>query len=408
MKPESHLPPAAYAAEHPLLANPGETRALDHLPQLDGVRAIAVMLVLWFHFTPNAYRITGGPPWGAIGVGLFFTLSGFLITRILLKCRLQIAGGSATFWQMIKQFYVRRFLRIFPLYYGILAILFVLNTTKIRHRIKYDLLYLTNYRFSFWANGPKAGGGEIERHLWSLSVEEQFYIVWPVLMLLVPRKLLLPLIILTIAAAPVWRTCTYRPHYLIHEWMTPGCLDLLAGGALLALLSLPQFGLSRWRDAFVQLAGLIGLPLIIAFCGQRLHPMQMPDHKWIATSFDWIEYGGATYPITALAAVWFIGTAARGFRGPIGWFLTFAPVVYIGRISYGLYVIHLLVPHLLGYWFPATYADRPRTWGSLCVFVGVSIALASLSWFAFEAPINRLKRYFEYDKSALTNAPISA
>ena len=404
MKPESHLPPAEYAAEHPVLANPGETRALDHLPQLDGVRAIAVLLVLWFHFTPNSMKIAGGPPWGAIGVGLFFTLSGFLITRILLKCRLQIIAGAGGFGQMMKQFYMRRFLRIFPLYYAVLAILFVFNPTKFRHRAVWNLLYLTNYRFSYW---PHKGTDEIERHLWSLSVEEQFYLIWPLLMLVTPRKLLGPLIVLTIFVAPYWRYKTYVVGLLAHEWMMPGCLDLLAGGALLAFLSLPQFGWSRFRDAYVQLCGLIGLPLLIAYVGQRLHPTLI-DHKWVASGFDAPAWGGIIYALTAMASVWFIGTAAKGFRGPIGWFLTSAPIVYIGRISYGLYVIHMFVPHLMGYFFPASYGDRPRTWGSLLLFTGISIALASVSWFAFEAPINRLKRYFEYDKTAAAKAATSA
>src|SRR5688572_20070798 len=92
-KPEAHIPTLEYERKHPVLANPGETQLMQHMPQLDGIRAIAVLMVLWWHFMPSPIAKPGAAPWGAIGVGLFFTLSGFLITRILLNCRLKIDDG---------------------------------------------------------------------------------------------------------------------------------------------------------------------------------------------------------------------------------------------------------------------------------------------------------------------------
>ncbi|MGN6626517.1 MAG: acyltransferase family protein [Tepidisphaeraceae bacterium] len=401
MKVETHLPPAEYEREHPVLANPGESRSLQHLPQLDGVRAIAVLLVLWYHFGPPQYVIPQGPAWGAIGVGLFFTLSGFLITRILLNCRLKIANKSASMGSMFKQFYARRFLRIFPLYYGVLFVLLIFNPTKFRHRFIYNALYLTNYRMAYW---PKTDGG-IERHLWSLSVEEQFYLAWPLLIFLTPRKLLLPLMLLTILVGPAWRAYMYTPKLLIHEWMTPGCLDLLGMGALLALLSLPQFGLSRLHAWFVDLCGIVGIPLFVWFVATKSTIYPIGHGRYINFGLEWA--GGATYAVTAVAAVWLIGMASRGFKGPIGWLLTFAPLVYIGRISYGLYVLHMFVPHLLAYLFPHLNFKSYGSWGNFLGFTTISIGLASVSWFAFEAPINRLKRYFEYDRTARTNPSTS-
>ena len=430
MKPEAHLPPAEYAAEHPVLQNPGETRTLDHLPQLDGIRAIAVGMVIWSHFMPDAYKFRGNPPWGAVGVGVFFVLSGFLITRILLNCKLKIADGRSTFSSSIKQFYMRRFLRIFPLYYGAIVVLFILNATNFRSRAIYSVLYLTNYRFSYdrpamverairglphYLSGKVTHFAEwpnirsVEAHLWSLSVEEQFYIFWPFIVLLCPRKLLVPMIWLTVVIGPVWRTFTYEPGFQKHEWMTPGCLDLLGMGAVLAFLSLPQFGWSKWRDSIVQLCGLFGVPLLIAFMAQRWWPTILAKGKMVGTSFDWMGHGGAVYPITALAAVWFVGTAARGFRGPIGWFLTCPPVVYLGRISYGVYVLHMMVPFAMQSLWPNTFGHgHPRLMWHLWLFAGISVAAASLSWFLYEAPINRLKRYFEYDKRAAAKAETSA
>ncbi len=500
MKPEAHVPVLEYTREHPVLAMPGETRMLDHLPQLDGIRAIAVGLVLWSHFVPDAYKFKGNPPWGAFGVGLFFVLSGFLITRILINCNLKVTAArdvgrpwsyvawllaalvflynnpptinllgwqaalpaikigwqllgvallgrvlyatginlwkyGRQYWQLFRQFYVRRFLRIFPLYYGVLAVLYIWNITGFRARASYSILYFTNYRFSYaemqdterWIRRTFLGwsqkklnavdwgqGAAIERHLWSLSVEEQFYIVWPLLILLCPRRLLLPVIIGTIALGPWWRSWNYVPRQLAHEWMMPGCLDLLAAGGLLALLSIPAIGLTRIRDGFVQLCGVIGIPMIVAYVAQRWYiTAHAKDGTPYAIGYDWLDYGGAVYPVTALVGIWAIGTAARGFRGPIGWFLTFPPVVYLGRISYGVYVLHLMVPELLLWLFPHVFTDGrgnklPREWWQLWTYSAVSVVLASLSWHLYEAPINRLKRYFEYDKRDAAKAATPA
>jgi len=473
VKREAHIPTAEYAEKHPVLANPGETRLMQHMPQLDGVRALAVLMVIWHHFMPRSAQLGGVAPWGAIGVGLFFTLSGFLITRILLNCKLKIEADKATVGSMMKQFYVRRFLRIFPLYYAVLLVLFVVNpvnyhvnvapepnrpvqivtasgfvpatydrtvnksTAQItladgkteqverntvqgsetfRARIWWHAAYLSNVRFSFWKKA-----GEIERHLWSLSVEEQFYLVWPMLILLVPRRLLLPLIVLTVVSAPAWRIVAYHFNrgYLIHEWMMPGCLDLLGMGALLALLSIPEFGLSRWWNGFTEFCGAIGVPLFFVFVtaasvaasgriGAVSHfgiesGFERPQSGWVDLGFEFP--GGATYPITALAAVWLIGAASRGFKGPLGWVLASAPLVYIGRISYGLYVIHMFVPHIINH--ALGWDTVPRGWTQFVTYVAIAIAAASVSWFCFEAPINRLKRYFEYDKTARTKPATS-
>ncbi|HEY0010140.1 MAG TPA: hypothetical protein VGB55_15555, partial [Tepidisphaeraceae bacterium] len=104
------------------------------------------------------------------------------------------------------------------------------------------------------------------------------------------------------------------------------------------------------------------------------------------------------YVVTALAATWLIGAAARGFKGPFGWLLRCAPMVYIGRISYGLYVLHIFVPYLFLEYWPTAFATLKSNWLGFAVFTSVSILMATVSWYAFEAPINRLKRYFEYEE----------
>lgn len=390
MKPDAHVPTELYNREHPLLANPGETRLMAHLPQLDGVRAIAVLLVLWHHFAPT-YANPG--PLGAIGVGLFFVLSGFLITRILLNCRDKIDQGQSTPGRMLKQFYVRRFLRIFPLFYGTIAVLWIFDVTGFRDRVWWHLTYLSNILFSI-RDFPRGPNYPLERHFWSLSVEEQFYLVWPFLILFAPRKKLGGLILLTILIGPLWRVLIQMNEVnlglhrrsLLDQWATPGCLDLLGLGALLAYVSIPQFGFSRYWKGLVETAGVIGVPLIfiyITLAGVGALP-SIPDQT--------------PYLPTALAGVCLVGLSARGFSGPLGYLLQSAPMTYIGRISYGLYVIHMFVPHLMIHLFPHAGFGKAGGWSQFFIFSFVSILLATVSWYLYEAPINRLKKYFEYDR----------
>ena len=195
----------------------GEARELrhetGHLAGLDGLRAIAVGLVLLHHLVP-LHRIVPHPPGtkvgnvvpplGYIGVSLFFVLSGFLITRILLAGRERVDAGHTTTPRLLGAFYVRRTLRIFPLYYATLLVLTLLDTGLVRDRIAWHATYTSNWLFSS-AAAWSAGGSE--RHFWTLAVEEQFYLLWPWLMLLVPARLLPGALVLTFLAAPAWRAC---------------------------------------------------------------------------------------------------------------------------------------------------------------------------------------------------------
>jgi peptidoglycan/LPS O-acetylase OafA/YrhL len=410
MKPDAAaIPTQDYNREHPLLANPGETHLTSHLPQLDGVRAIAVLLVLWHHFAP----VNPGPL-GAVGVGLFFVLSGFLITRILLNCKLRVDDGKSTTGQMLRQFYIRRFLRIFPLYYGVIAVLFAVNYNEgFRERVGWHLAYLSNVLFSL--HDYPRGAVPAERHFWSLAVEEQFYLVWPFVILFTPRRFIPWAIALAIAIGPAWRIVVQWNEWnwglskrsLMDQWMTPGCLDLLGMGALLALLSLPQYGLSRYWRAFVETSGVIGIPLLIIYITMA----GLGDLPWTIDATPYLP--------TALAGACLVGLAARGFAGPVGWVLQCRPMVYTGRISYGLYVLHMFVPALFSWalvqlgmaggmkelatstasLFASTDAGVTALvpWMKFAYATLATYVVATASWYAFEAPINGLKRHFEYD-----------
>jgi peptidoglycan/LPS O-acetylase OafA/YrhL len=203
-----------------------------YMPQLDGLRAFAVGAVLIHHFFQPG-RI-GGVDLALLGVWLFFVLSGFLITGILLRSRDQVDYSGYPSGFVLRQFYIRRFLRIFPLYYSVLFLAATIDLGDVRDTIFWHLAYMSNYLFAthqYW--------GPVTAHFWSLSVEEQFYILWPALILFAPHRLLLKLVISATAIGPIFRVAA---HFLDFNWIArltvlPASLDALGLGALLAYCS---------------------------------------------------------------------------------------------------------------------------------------------------------------------------
>ena len=143
------------------------------LTQLDGLRGLAILGVLVNHFA----QFQGALQCGWAGVSLFFVLSGFLITRILLHQKKLIVENKNTFWQSISIFYIRRALRIFPLYYLIVLLMIFFNAQNAQNLSP----YLLSYTFNFIVSASNFTG---PNWLWSLSVEEQFYLAWPAIVLL--------------------------------------------------------------------------------------------------------------------------------------------------------------------------------------------------------------------------------
>ena len=145
--------------------------------QLDALRAIAVTMVLYSHFlAPN-----GSSFWGHIGVRLFFVLSGFLITRLLLEAR---AAAEFEAGPALRSFYIRRALRIFPPYFAVLGFVWLTDLEQSSGSLVWHALYLSN----FWYALRNEWTPWLLCHFWSLSIEEQFYIAWPLVVLLAPRR----------------------------------------------------------------------------------------------------------------------------------------------------------------------------------------------------------------------------
>ena len=194
------------------------TAARTYYPELDGVRAIAAMMVIFFHMGQMGIPLRGPISFGQSGVDLFFVLSGFLITSILLKARPED-------WGEVRKFYVRRSLRIFPLYYGylIVATIFGAGVTG------FYWVYLQNYRIAMGAPMGEVG------HFWSLAVEEQFYLVWPFVVLFLPRRHLVKALWLMLGGCILCRTVLVTTSHVDVFYLTLTRLDGLCGGALLAV-----------------------------------------------------------------------------------------------------------------------------------------------------------------------------
>jgi peptidoglycan/LPS O-acetylase OafA/YrhL len=365
-----------------------------HMPQLDGLRTLAVAAVAWSHWMgPYQFRFD----WGLMGVNLFFVLSGFLITGILLDSRAGTAGPAGR-WFAIRQFYTRRVLRIFPLFYMTLALLALVGVRPIRQTLLWHLCYLSNVCF-FRQGGWQLATSNIS-HFWSLAVEEQFYLVWPYLMIFLPVRRLRPVVLGLIVLAPVYRVMMglLVPENKLAFVLTIGCLDALGVGALLAYAQ-RSGGNSRWdAEAVARWLLRLGLPAWVALeLLIRAHLVPGPFLQMRQTFLDMI-FG------------WVILSGARGFGGWFGWFLQCPPMAYLGKISYGLYVFHNLMVYALVFavrdlHVPEVVLTVP--WIHRLSLVVLTISAAAVSWHFYEKPLNDLKRFFPYNAPARAGKPVS-
>ena len=360
---------------------PKTTNRLPHMPQLDGLRAFAVTAVLIHHFIRGGWRLGAN-----LGVKLFFVLSGFLITSILIRSRneadvLNKGGGGA-----LKNFYIRRFLRIFPLYYFVVAVGALVNAEMVREYLPFLLTYTLNFKMAQqgWFIAHYA-------HFWTLSVEEHFYLIWPWVVLFLPRRWLIPAALTMIALGPGYRL------YHVIGWtyfdsqasglntyiFTLTCFDTLGMGALLALLSHADISskkLLRLLSHIILPAGILGF--ICLYTVKKFTP-------------NW-PYDLVLFDLTlALVFMWLVRAGARGFGGILGAILNWKPIRYVGKISYGIYVYHPLIPSLLAFLIGQLgWEFKLFTLPGFCLATIATFFVASTSWYLMEKPINNLKRHF--------------
>ena len=368
-----------------------------HLPALDGVRGLAILMVLVVHFvgdTKATSTLERGLTWvasyGTFGVDLFFILSGFLITGILLEAR-----GSRHYFL---NFYTRRTLRIFPLYYGVLIAVFVLLPFIPALRGNATLGELRNRQWWVWLYGVNvldAIRGVFSfsylDHFWSLAVEEHFYALWPLLVWRCPPRLLLRIALAVSLTAVALRIgaafASVNP--LAVYVLTPFRLDALCLGGAMAVGARQPGGL-EWLRAN---AGRFALAAAVVLLGTRAIN-GLPAN---AESAMHQVRNSATMLLLACLIASAVLSPARSLSGR---FFQSSPMGFLGRYSYGLYVFH----HFIAVYFirHGTEFVLGRALGSHLLAVAIqavvggaaSVALAMLSFHLFEQPFLRMKRYW--------------
>jgi peptidoglycan/LPS O-acetylase OafA/YrhL len=355
----------------------------NYMIQLDTLRTLAVAGVALQHWVPERFQL--GLPWG-VGVILFFVISGFLITGILLDCRWPALVENPQKALSLRQFYIRRFLRIFPLYYTVLLILFIFNAIPVRETIFWHLCYGTN--FYFLNRGWQGSIG----HFWSLSVEEQFYVVWPFLILFVPRKRLLPLVAGVVLLSPAYRILVslFWPSIKLPGILVFANFDSLGLGALLALIrhSKVAFHPAKWLIRHTN--AILWFSLSAYVC------IYVVQH----TSLNSIWIGAFEYTFLSAFFACAVQAVSGGICGIGGKILEFRPFLYLGKISYGLYVFHgLIMPALKTVILPIV-PGLSRVWDFLPCRITLAalstVAISAFSWHLFERPINNLRQKFPY------------
>jgi peptidoglycan/LPS O-acetylase OafA/YrhL len=365
------------------------------IPGLDGLRAIAFLMIFGFH--------TDYLPFGWVGVQMFFVFSGYLITGILLRMKAKLPAR-----EYFQKFYTRRFFRIFPLYYFYLFLIVGLATWSISISYKPKMMkvvldqigYAILYVYNFYSAYRGFNSSPFLDHLWSLSVEEQFYIFWPLLIFFVNEKHLKKLFLAGIIAAPVFRMAIfliYQTGYIeslsLAIYTLPlSHVDAFALGAYITRFSIPN---ARKQLAYLSLAvPLLGFITQFAANG-KFGPFlalgysdSLPD----AYQFIW-AYTVLNYWFVVL--IYCVAREKLFVR-----FLEWPPLQYLGRISYGLYIYHFpIVFH-----FPVTwFVDQIHAVGIseectpllvlMASFIATLVA-ASFSYYVLEKPFLKLKDRF--------------
>jgi peptidoglycan/LPS O-acetylase OafA/YrhL len=382
------------------------------MPALDGLRGVAILMVMAFHLYGLVYVLDGrwhrgavdlwvgrGFGIGWVGVDLFFVLSGFLITGILLD-----AKGTTTYF---RSFYARRVLRIFPLYYAFIIFMLVIaprfdlgDSASLRENQFWYWTYLTNIGFSFDGLASPAPFGNAHVHLWSLAVEEQFYLVWPFVVLALDRRKLTVVALAMIPAALLFRVflnSDFAPEGVRANaayGLMPARFDTLALGALIAIALRGDPGLEPLRRYAGPVIAAAGAGLVALFVTQDGISFIDPD----------IQSIGYTAIAALFAATLLIVLTARP-EGMLHRTLVLHPLRAIGKYSYALYVVHPVVSQTMAREIAERY-DLPLVFGSqipisIAVALGsgaVAFAVAWLSWQLLERHFLALKRFFPYRK----------
>jgi peptidoglycan/LPS O-acetylase OafA/YrhL len=379
---------------HPLIINTLRNISMDQrIKELDGIRGIAILLVICFHTFKRASYLSANPILhfftkltliGWIGVDIFFVLSGFLITSILLKTREDR--------NYFKNFYARRILRISPLYYLILAIvvcyIVVMEPETSSATVKALPYFLLNLQ-----NWLAIHGGFPTLYLqvtWSLAIEEQYYLFWPLLVYFLKKRTLimasLGIILLSLVARllEIWLDPQNAFYFMYYSTITR--LDALVLGALIAILFIEP---GIWKERLTRAAfpTLLVTTILISF-------VVFAPNSPVLYNDVWIRFIG--YPIVAIAGGALLVTAiTQDASSLIRRLLRNKVLIFFGKYSYALYLLHPLVAEFcLNVFWRTGFRGWYAYVSYLLVTFGISVLLALFSWNLLEKRMFALKKYF--------------
>lgn len=370
-----------------------------HYPALDGLRGLAILLVIVRHTSRymrpdtavgSAVQATLGTGW--VGVDLFFVLSGFLITGILVD-----AKGSEHYF---RNFYARRSLRIFPLYYGFLAVVFLVlprlyaydggRFGALRENQTWYWTYLVNVLASLEGTAATPLN---TTHLWSLAVEEQFYLVWPAVVLWCSRRRLFQLCVWMVVGALATRIAIAAmaggEGHTAGYMLTPARMDTLALGALLALCVRAPGGPAWLARRAWPAAALSGAAVLVLFVVEG-------GLSWLDLTTQTIGFTAIALLAASLLAMVLLSEPGSRLNRTFdrGWLKA------LGAYSYAIYLFHYPLLNVFRYTLPMR--EVPSVWGTkipaqIAFTAGVtlaSFALAWVSWHTYEKHFLKLKRFF--------------
>jgi peptidoglycan/LPS O-acetylase OafA/YrhL len=368
-------------------SHPAPSEKHRNIPSLDGLRAVSIVSVILAHsawFLPPAISNSIGFQTaignGRNGVAVFFIISGFLITNLLLR-ELDKTGGIS-----LRRFYFRRSMRIFPAFY---LYLLVVGLLLLRHILPPMNLksFLAAATYT-WCYYPGAQGFFVT-HTWSLSIEEQFYLFWPALLVVLHRRgWMISGCLAFIVGVPLVRAALYflapslrgHEYYMIHGW-----LDVMMVGCLLALLNHGSVAFQQWKRRYLN-GFTATLLAVMAFLAGPYLLLRLPK-PW--SGIYWLLVHPSA---TALCIAGVLMYLVDRPQSPAGRFMNYAPVRQLGVISYSLYLWQQLFLsehlHLL-------------PWGWL-LLLGVSAA----SFWLIEQPFLRLRTWFESRRKPDVSLPL--
>ncbi|WP_153304887.1 acyltransferase family protein [Desulfocapsa sulfexigens] len=352
----------------------------SYMPQLDSIKGLAVGMMIFYHWLPEQYRFL---VFADFGLQFFFIISGFFVTRTLVHTRCDSSLFSEKI-RILATFYAHRFLRICPLYYILILLTYVVGIASVRDSWPWHITYLSNYYFFFiqsWHDETS--------HFWFLAVLMQFYMLWPGIILFLPRnwhkQVFFGCICLTVLFRFTIPLCW--PEIKMLSVLPCMYLDAFGIGSLLGYLTAEKCDLTLFYKIC-----LWGGVLYVAF----------QVAKWL----------GFSSPVTIVAQRecmllgigWLLFHASQGYGGIAGMILGNRVLRYLGKISLGLFLIHNFSGILISLLKPVI--DIPTNRFSVTILllrILFTVALAMVSYRFLEKPIAQFKRYVPYPEMSKGN-----